>query len=74
MTHSATSTYECPLTRVELTVIQLSADGLPAKQLAYEMAITQNVVHHHLNSARNKLGSVNMASLVATALRRGWIS
>lgn len=65
---------ECPLTRREIIAIQLSADGLSAKRVAYEMAISENTVIHYLNSARDKLRSGNMASLIATSMRRGWIS
>lgn len=63
----------CPLTRREILAIQLSADGLSAKRVAHEMAISMSTVNNYLNSARDKLQLINMASLVATALRQGWI-
>lgn len=65
---------ECPLTRQERLVVQLSADGLSAKRVAYEMAISKNTVNNYLQAARHKLRVNNIASVVATAMRGGWIS
>ena len=55
----------------ERAVLRLVADGLPNKQIARALAISERTVKFHLSSAFNKLGADNRAQAVALATQRG---
>ena len=60
-----------PLTRRELDVLELMADGLPNKAIAQRLGISGQTVKFHVASISGKLGAANRAEAVRRALRRG---
>jgi DNA-binding NarL/FixJ family response regulator len=59
------------LSEREREVLRLVADGLPSKQIARELLITERTVKFHVNSIFMKLGADNRAQAVALAAQRG---
>ncbi len=59
------------LTAREREVIALLAEGLPSKQVAERLFISEATVSHHLGSIFNKLGVTNRLELVVYAYRHG---
>ena len=55
----------------EQAVLRLVAEGLPNKQIAQSLAISERTVKFHLTSLFNKLGADNRAQAVALAVQRG---
>jgi DNA-binding NarL/FixJ family response regulator len=55
------------LTRRELEVLRLQADGLPYKQIAERLAIRQHTVTNHLFSIHQKLGVHNAIEAINKA-------
>jgi DNA-binding NarL/FixJ family response regulator len=55
----------------ELEVLRLVADGLPTKQIASSLSISERTVKFHVNSIFHKLGADNRAQAVALAAQRG---
>jgi DNA-binding CsgD family transcriptional regulator len=60
-----------PLSEREQAVLRLVAEGLPNKQIARSLAITERTVKYHVTSILNKLGADNRAQAVALAAQRG---
>lgn len=62
---------ECsPLSKRELEVLQLTAQGLTARQVSRELSISSNTVERHRANIMSKLGLSNRAQLVRYALER----
>ena len=64
----------CPtgqLSERERAVLRLVAEGLPNKQIARSLSITERTIKFHLASVFNKLGADNRAQAVALAAQRG---
>jgi DNA-binding NarL/FixJ family response regulator len=59
------------LSEREREVLRLVADGLPSKQIARELSISERTVKFHVNSIFLKLGADNRAQAVALAAQRG---
>jgi DNA-binding NarL/FixJ family response regulator len=59
------------LSEREREVLRLVADGLPTKQIARNLSITERTVKFHVNSIFHKLGAENRAQAVALAAQRG---
>jgi DNA-binding NarL/FixJ family response regulator len=59
------------LTDREREVLRLIAQGLPGKQIAHALGITERTVKFHTASLRHKLGADNRAQAVALASQRG---
>jgi DNA-binding NarL/FixJ family response regulator len=59
------------LSEREREVLRLVADGLPTKQIARSLSITERTVKFHVNSIFHKLGADNRAQAVALAAQRG---
>jgi DNA-binding NarL/FixJ family response regulator len=59
------------LSERERSVLRLVAEGLPNKQIARALSITERTVKFHLASAFHKLGAENRAQAVAVASQRG---
>lgn len=59
------------LSEREKTVLRLIADGLPSKQIARSLGITERTVKFHVTSILAKLGADNRAQAVALAADRG---
>lgn len=54
----------------EHEVLRLVADGLPTKQIARALGITERTVKFHVASLMRKLGADNRAQMVAVAAQR----
>jgi DNA-binding NarL/FixJ family response regulator len=59
------------LSERERQVLRQVAQGLPTKQIARELSITERTVKFHVNSIFHKLGAENRAQAVALAAHRG---
>jgi len=59
------------LTDREREVLRLVAEGLPTKQIALSLSISERTVKFHVNSIFHKLGADNRAQAVALAAQRG---
>jgi DNA-binding NarL/FixJ family response regulator len=59
------------LSEREREVLRLVAEGLPTKQIARNLSITERTVKFHVNSIFHKLGAENRAQAVALAAQRG---
>ncbi len=62
------------LTRREIEVLQLLADGCSTKQLAETLGLSLNTVRNHVQSAINRLGAHSKLEAVSIAIRQGLIS
>jgi DNA-binding NarL/FixJ family response regulator len=60
-----------PLTAREREVLRLIAQGLPGKQIAGTLGITERTVKFHTAALIRKLGADNRAQAVAVAAQRG---
>jgi DNA-binding NarL/FixJ family response regulator len=60
-----------PLTAREREVLRLIAQGLPGKQIAGALSISERTVKFHTASLIRKLGADNRAQAVALAAQRG---
>ena len=60
-----------PLTAREREVLHLVAQGLPGKQIAVSLGISERTVKFHTASLIRKLGADNRAQAVALAAQRG---
>ena len=59
------------LSEREREVLRLVAEGLPTKQIARSLSISERTVKFHVNSIFHKLGADNRAQAVALAAQRG---
>ena len=71
---SIDSIYREPLTRREIEVLDLLAEGLPNKAIAARLGISDQTVKFHVSSICGKLGAANRTDAVRRAVRRGIIS
>ena len=62
-----------PLTRREIEVLALLADGLSNKRIAGELGISDQTVKFHVASICGKLSVANRTEAVRQAIRRGLI-
>lgn len=62
------------LTRRELQVLELLAEGLPNKTIATRLGISDQTVKFHVAAILGKLGAANRTEAVRWAVRRGLIS
>jgi DNA-binding NarL/FixJ family response regulator len=62
------------LSEREREVLRLVAEGLPTKQIAQALTISERTVKFHVNSIFQKLGADNRAQAVALAAQRGLLS
>lgn len=63
-----------PLTDRELEVLNLLAKGLPNKQIAVMLGISEHTVKFHVSSIYGKLNTTNRAEAIRAGLRGGWIT
>lgn len=59
------------LTARETEVLNLLAQGLPNKEIAAQLIITERTVKFHISSLMGKLGAGNRTEVVAVATQRG---
>ncbi|MBC8508169.1 MAG: response regulator transcription factor [Anaerolineales bacterium] len=62
-----------PLTPRETEVLELLAQGLANKQIAYELEISDHTVKFHISSVYRKLGATNRAEAVRIGIRLGLV-
>ncbi len=63
-----------PLSPRELDVLRLMTRGLPNKQIAAELFITEHTVKFHIRAILGKLGAANRTEAVTLALQKGLVS
>ena len=61
------------LTRSELAVLRAAAQGLPNKQIAAQLSVTQQTVKFHLTKIYRKLGVANRTEAAQYAYRHGLV-
>jgi two-component system, NarL family, nitrate/nitrite response regulator NarL len=62
------------LTRRELEILQLVADGLSNKEIGTALSITEGTVKNHVHNALEKLHLTNRVQAAAYAVRQGYAS
>ncbi len=67
----AAPTSDEPLTAREREVLQLLAQGIPNKQIAQRLRISEHTVKFHVSAIMAKLGAASRTEAVTTAARRG---
>ncbi len=70
----ATSEMDDVLTHREKECLAWTASGKTSAEIAMILEISKNTVNHYLAAAAAKLGTVNKAHTVATAIRRGLLN
>jgi two-component system, NarL family, response regulator LiaR len=63
-----------PLTERELEVLRLVAQGLPNKEIAARLVISERTAKFHVSSIMAKLGASNRTEAVSLAAQRGLVS
>ncbi|MGA7520874.1 MAG: LuxR C-terminal-related transcriptional regulator [Acidobacteriaceae bacterium] len=63
----------CELTRREIEVLRLVAEGLSNDSIAERLYVSEHTVHRHLANILNKLDVPTRAAAVAQAARRGYL-
>ncbi|KQY20251.1 helix-turn-helix transcriptional regulator [Rhizobium sp. Root483D2] len=63
----------CPISKRNLEVINWLSHGKSAAETAEIMGISRFTVHRHIRTAMDRLGTSKAVSVVARALREGWI-
>jgi DNA-binding NarL/FixJ family response regulator len=66
--------FDEPLTRREIEVLNLLAEGLPNKAIAARLGISDQTVKFHVSSICGKLPARNRTDAVRRAIRRGIIA
>jgi DNA-binding NarL/FixJ family response regulator len=62
-----------PLTAREIEVLRLIAEGLPNKEIAWRLGISEHTVKFHVSALLGKLGAGSRAEAVSAGIRRGVI-
>ena len=73
-THSAQSMSIETLTERELEVLHLLAQGMPNKEIAGKLVISERTAKFHVSSIMGKLGATNRTEAVSLAAQKGIIS
>ena len=63
-----------PLTERELEVLTLLAQGMPNKEIAAHLTISERTAKFHVSSIMGKLGATNRTEAVSLAAQRGLIT
>ena len=78
--HLPTTTQDTPpqlievLTERELEVLHLLAQGMPNKEIASELVISERTVKFHVSAIMGKLGATNRTEAVSMAVQKGLLS
>jgi DNA-binding NarL/FixJ family response regulator len=72
LTTSRQTLYEA-LTERELEVLKLLAQGMPNKEIAANLVISERTAKFHISSIMGKLGATNRTEAVALAAQKGLI-
>lgn len=70
----ATSAWPAGLTDREVQVLKLAARGLPRREVARRLGITENTARHHLEHIYNKTGAPNRVSATLFAMEHGLLN
>lgn len=62
-----------PLTDKERTALKLVADGLPTKQVAQQLFLSEGTVRNYLSEAIAKLDASNRVDAARIARQKGWL-
>jgi DNA-binding NarL/FixJ family response regulator len=62
-----------PLTRRELEVLGLAAEGLRNREIAERLGVSEQTIKNQLSSVLHKLGVPNRTNAVTYAVRHGWL-
>ena len=62
-----------PLTRRELEVVKMVAEGFSSREIASDLAITEKTVDRHRSNILEKLGMHDRVELTRYAIRRGLV-
>ncbi|MEH1100114.1 response regulator transcription factor [Micromonospora sp. CPCC 205561] len=62
-----------PLTRREVEVLRVAAEGLPLKEIARRLYLAHGTVRNHLSTIMRKTGARNRMEAVWRARRDGWM-
>jgi DNA-binding NarL/FixJ family response regulator len=62
-----------PLTAREVEVLRLVAEGLPNKEIAWRLGISEHTVKFHVSALLGKLGAGSRAEAVSAGIRQGMI-
>jgi DNA-binding CsgD family transcriptional regulator len=63
----------CPLSERQLECVRWMAEGKTASEIAEIIGVAKATAQKHIFRAREMCGSAKDTSLVATAIRSGWI-
>jgi DNA-binding NarL/FixJ family response regulator len=63
----------CPLTRHQVAVLGLVAEGLENAEIGAALGVTTDTVKSHAHRAFRRIGAGNRAHAVLIALQSGWI-
>jgi DNA-binding NarL/FixJ family response regulator len=63
-----------PLTEREVEILGLLSKGLPNKQIALQLSISEHTVKFHVSSIYTKLDASNRTEAVRAGLLNGWIA
>jgi NarL family two-component system response regulator LiaR len=73
LSHDPQPAYEA-LTERELEVLRLLAQGMPNKEIAAHLVISERTAKFHISSIMGKLGATNRTEAVALAAQKGLIT
>ncbi len=62
-----------PLTPREMEILELVAQGMSNRKIAYHLGISHQTVKNHMTAVLRKLGATGRTEAAVSALRRGWI-
>ncbi|GAC1388472.1 MAG: response regulator transcription factor [Ktedonobacteraceae bacterium] len=62
-----------PLTKREVEVLHLLAQGMPNKEIAVQLVISERTAKFHVTSIIGKLGATNRTEAVSLAIQKGLI-
>lgn len=68
------SASDIPLTQRELEVLRQVATGRRNREIAEQLALTEQTVKNHLSRIMHKLGVPNRTHAVTFAVRQGWLT
>lgn len=64
---------EHPFSPREHQVLELAAQGLTNKEIAFRLGLSERTVQFHMNSVFNKTATGSRTEAAALAIRKGWI-
>jgi two-component system response regulator DesR len=62
-----------PLTQRERQVLRLAGDGIPSKDIASKLGLSEGTVRNYLSEAISKLGAANRVDAARIARAKGWL-